>query len=216
MNPTRRVFVAAGVLASGVGAKAAESAGRLQPTPAQMIGPFYPVVRPPESTADLTRMPGKSGRARGDLIEVLGTVLSAAGKPVRGAMVLVWQANSDGRYDHPRDSNTARLDENFRGHALLRTDSSGNFRLRTIKPGAYADTPGVLRTPHIHYEVIGEESRLITQMYFPNEPLNPSDRLLREMARGGRDAGGLIARPARPAMSAGATAYEWTVVLGAS
>lgn len=179
------------------------------------MGPFYPVVEPSESAADLTRRPGSTGPARGARIDVTCTVLSPVGKPIRGAIVLIWQANAVGKYAHPRDNSAALLDENFVGHAVMRTDANGTIRFRSVKPGAYADGPGRLRTPHIHYEVIGEEARLITQMYFPDEPLNQTDRLLREAVEKGVDINRLIASRIQPAGGHGGpvAAYEWQLVL---
>lgn len=218
MRITRRSVLAIGALASGSGPTFAASSGAPQPTPAQAMGPFYPVVDVAESTADLTQRQGKTGAARGTPIHVTCTVLSVSGKPIHGAIVMIWQANAAGRYSHPRDSSAAPLDEHFVGHALLRTNKDGKVYFKTVKPGAYSDTPGTRRTPHIHYEVIGEEARLITQMYFPDEPLNSTDRLLREAAASGVDIRRLIASPARSvkAPDGAPMALEWSIVLEGS
>lgn len=182
------------------------------PTPPQYIGPFYPIVRPGESMADLTRVPGQRGRARGALVEIRGAVRTLAGAPVRGAIVLVWQANAAGAYNHP-GSRFGTPDPAFLGHAMLRTDRAGEFSLLTVRPGAYPDMPGTLRTPHVHFEVIGEEARLITQMYFPGERLNASDRLLRELETGGGDPRSLMASAAAGRGREGAARLDWTLVL---
>lgn len=181
-------------------------------TPPQDIGPFYPVVGVGENTVDLTRVPGNAARAQGKLVEIRGRVQTIAGKPVRGAIVLVWQANASGAYAHPRNG-FGVTDPVFRGHGILRTDRSGEFSLLTIRPGAYPDMPGTLRTPHVHFEVIGEEGRLITQMYFPGEPLNDSDRLLRELKAGGGDPQRLIAITAPDSDRNGVARLHWTIVL---
>ena len=84
-----------------------------------------------------------------------------------------------GRYDHPGDrANPAALDPNFQGFARLATDRDGQFKFRSIKPKDY-DTPIGRRTPHIHFSIDGHAERLVTQMYFPGEPLNDSDFLLK-------------------------------------
>jgi len=98
---------------------AAEAA--LPRTPDQILGPFYPLKELPQ-TADLTRVPGRSGRAEGLVLNIMGRVLNLAGQPVRDAKVEVWQANTHGRYTHPSDPNPAPLDPNFEGSAVLTTD----------------------------------------------------------------------------------------------
>jgi protocatechuate 3,4-dioxygenase, beta subunit len=90
----------------------AAGATTLQRTPGQILGPFYPLKKMPQ-TADLTRVPGRNGRAAGQVLNVMGRVLNLAGDPVRDATVEVWQANAYGRYTHPSDTNPAPLDPNF-------------------------------------------------------------------------------------------------------
>lgn len=158
----------------------AESAVPLRRTPAQILGPFYPLVKPLDQDADLTTVTGRPGRARGQIVHVAGRVLDARGRPLEGARIEVWQANASGRYAHPSDRHDAPLDPNFEGYAVLRTDAEGRYRFKTIKPGAYPDDgSGAMRAPHIHFDVCGRINRLVTQMYFAGEPLNDSDRFLR-------------------------------------
>ncbi len=147
-------------------------------TPAQILGPFYPVVKPLDQDADLTMIAGKPGRAAGQVIDVMGRIINRHRKPVSGAKVEIWQANTHGRYTHPSDRNTAPLDPNFEGFAVLTTDDEGRYRFRTIKPGAYPEDSGVMRAPHIHFDITGRTNRLVTQMYFAGEPLNDADRFL--------------------------------------
>src|SRR5262245_39331964 len=109
----------------------------LNRTPGEILGPFYPVLRSIEKTADLTSLPGKAGRASGQVIYVMGRVLNVQGQPVKGARVELWQANAHGRYNHPSDTNPAPLDPNFEGFAIQDTDAEGRYRFETIKPGAY-------------------------------------------------------------------------------
>lgn len=204
-------------LVAGHGAQAAQSilaspGPTARPTPPQNIGPFYPVVRVGENMADLTHVPNQAGRALGELIEIRGAIRTVAGAPVRGAVVLVWQANASGAYNHPGSAFGA-VDPAFLGHAVLRTDRAGEFSLLTVRPGAYPDMPGTLRTPHIHFEVIGEEARLITQMYFPGERLNAADRLLRELEAGGGDPRSVIATTSAERGRDGAARLSWTILL---
>lgn len=166
----------------------AQEADALPVTPHQRIGPFYPEVRPDEHARDLTQIAGQDTRAKGRIVRVGGRVLDRSGRPIGSAMVLVWPADAQGRYGHSRDGGRAAADPGFRGHELMRTAPDGSFTLTTIRPGAYADSRSAsgLRTPHIHFEIIGESGRLITEMYFPGEPLNAPDANIAELkARGG-------------------------------
>ena len=150
-------------------------------TPPEILGPFYPVPKPMEQDADLTTLSGRSGRAQGQVIELIGQVLDTDGQPVPGARVEIWQANTFGRYAHASDRNPAPLDPYFQGFAAQIADSQGRFHFKTIKPGAYPATPNWMRPPHIHFEVTGRTDRLVTQMYFPGEPLNDKDLLLQSV-----------------------------------
>jgi len=147
-------------------------------TPDQILGPFFPQGSKPVTQGDLTTVEGGDGPAQGEIIEVTGRVLDLDGKPVRGAALTIWQANTFGRYAHPNDFNPAPLDPNFVGFADIRSGDDGAYQIKTVKPGAYPVGPDWMRAPHIHIEVLGRFERLITQMYFPDEPLNASDRLL--------------------------------------
>ena len=152
-------------------------AGR--PTPEQMQGPFYPVAKPDDRDADLTRVKGKPGRAQGQVVYVTGRILDLDGSPVSGARVEIWQANAFGRYTHPSDTNLAPIDPNFQGYGVQTTDG-GVYRFKTVKPGSYPAGTGWTRPPHIHFIVTGASSQLTTQMYFDGEPLNASDLLLKD------------------------------------
>jgi protocatechuate 3,4-dioxygenase, beta subunit len=184
---------AGGLAASGrLGAAFAEA---LKRTPGEILGPFYPVIKRVDQAADLTVIPGKPGRAAGQIIYVMGRILNVDGQPVRGARVELWQANTYGRYTHPSDTNPAPLDPSFEGFAVQSTDAEGRYRFKTIKPGAYPATADWMRPPHLHFEVTGKINRLVTQMYFPGEPLNDKDILLRQV-RANRD--GAIAKVLPP------------------
>jgi protocatechuate 3,4-dioxygenase beta subunit len=155
-----------------------------QLTPEQIMGPFYPITRPLDHDMDLTVIKGKRGHAQGKVIHLTGRVLNSQGEPVRGAKIELWQANTHGRYAHPSDLNPAPLDPNFQGYGVQVTDAEGRYRFKTIKPGAYPINPANssnVRPPHIHFDVIGAKDRLVTQMYFPDEPLNEKDVLFKEL-----------------------------------
>jgi protocatechuate 3,4-dioxygenase, beta subunit len=149
---------------------------RLQMTQPQIVGPFYPVAQPPDLAGDLAKPNAGAAEAQGQLLYVMGRVLTCAGEPVVGARIEIWQANAEGKYRHPSDANPAPLDPNFRGFALLTTDAAGRYRLRTIKPGGYRTTEGDIRPPHIHLAIDGRFDRLVTQLYFAGEPHNQTDR----------------------------------------
>jgi protocatechuate 3,4-dioxygenase beta subunit len=156
-------------------------------------------------------------RALGQLIHVRVRVVDEGGVPVEGALVEVWHCNAAGKYIHPNDSHDAPADPNFYGAARLMTGDSGLVELRTIKPGAYPvpDTGGWWRPPHIHFSVWGRVwlSRLVTQMFFPGEPLNEFDAILnavRDPAARGRCIAGLAptARGPRDAL-----VYDYQIVV---
>lgn len=210
MALSRRSVVAGGACTLAVLAASRTFAdqGKLAPTAHQTAGPFYPVARPLDQDADLTLVRGRRGRARGEIINVFGRVLGRDGRPIPNARLDLWQANAAGRYAHPADPNPAPLDLDFQGAALFSADAEGRFRFRTVKPGRY---PG--RVPHLHFDVRARSQRVITQMYFPDEPGNRDDGLLRRIPAGPlRDR--LIARPGSPIRDdASARAFEWDVVL---
>jgi len=124
--------------------------------------------------------PGKI--ALGQFIRISGRILGEDGRPVPGAIVELWQANAAGRYAHSHDDSKAPVDPHFLGHGRVFSDEAGGYTFFTIKPGAYPvpvkDT--WWRPPHVHFSVVGPSSlsRLVTQMYFPGDPLNDWDRIL--------------------------------------
>ncbi|PZW45952.1 protocatechuate 3,4-dioxygenase beta subunit [Humitalea rosea] len=130
-------------------------------------------------------MPHPGRMAQGQLIHVAGRVLDEDARPVAGAIVELWQANAAGRYFHPIDQRDAPLDPNFIGNGRVRTDADGAYGFFTIRPGAYPVPVEDVwwRPPHVHFGVIGPASltRLVTQMYFPGDPLNAYDRILQSV-----------------------------------
>jgi protocatechuate 3,4-dioxygenase, beta subunit len=161
--------------------KLALAQSALQRTPDQILGPFYPVGKSPEPGGDLTHLPGRSGRAEGQVLDVMGRVLNLKGDAVGGAKLEIWQANAQGRYTHPADTNPAPLDPNFDGFAVLTTDAQGRYRFKTIKPGAYPTGPTTMRPPHIHMRLSAHTDELVTQLYFDGEPLNEQDPFLQSV-----------------------------------
>jgi len=182
-------------------------------TPDQILGPFYPVVKPQYQGADLTTIPGKPGRAAGQVLHVMGRVVTPQGHPVPGARMEIWQANTHGRYTHPSDTNPAPLDPNFEGFAALTTDAEGRYRFKTIKPGGYptgTDLP--MRPPHIHFEVTGRLNRVVTQLYFAGEPLNDQDPFLRSLGAA-RERLIVPLGPPTPELEPDALVAVWDIVL---
>ena len=132
---------------------------------------------------DLTR--GHAGEPLGERIIVTGRVTDGDGRPVRGGLIEIWQANAAGRYTHQNDRHPAPLDPNFSGAGRCLTDAEGRYRFVTVKPGAYPwkNHDNAWRPAHIHLSVFGSSfrSRLITQMYFPGDPLFEHDPIFQSV-----------------------------------
>jgi protocatechuate 3,4-dioxygenase beta subunit len=179
-----------------------------------VLGPFYPQVKPVDKDSDLTIIRGHRTAASGQVIHLKSRVLDRRGEPVRNARVELWQTNSHGRYAHQSDSNIAApLDPNFQGFAVQLTDREGRFRFKTVKPGPYPSREGTwMRAPHIHFDVQGLVDRKVTQLYFPNEPLNDQDRLL-QTVRGDRNALIASVEPMGTSGSSSDLLVRWDIVL---
>jgi protocatechuate 3,4-dioxygenase beta subunit len=151
----------------------------LPQTLSELTGPVYGQddVQPLDS--DLTRNAVVNGEPIGERIIVVGRVLDEAGRPVPNALIEVWQANACGRYIHKADQHDAPLDPNFTGAGRCLTDENGEYRFVTIRPGAYPwrNHENAWRPSHIHFSVFGRNflQRLVTQMFFPGDPLLPLD-----------------------------------------
>lgn len=156
----------------------------LEPTLSELTGPIFPPEMLRAGESDLSRSQG-GAVALGQLMIVTGRVLSEDGRPVRDALIELWQANAAGRYDHPADQHEAPIDPNFHGCGRAVTDAKGRYAFRTIKPGAYPvpNTGNWWRPPHLHFSLFGPAfwTRLVTQMYFPGEPLNEVDNILQSV-----------------------------------
>jgi protocatechuate 3,4-dioxygenase beta subunit len=143
-------------------------------------GPVFGRVRVRPEDADLTRQ--HQGEPLGERIIVTGRVLDGEGRPVPHTLVEVWQANAAGRYVDVADDHQAPLDPNFTGAGRCLTDAEGRYRFVTVKPGAYPwrNHENAWRPAHIHFSLFGPAltSRLVSQMYFPGDPLMPFDPIL--------------------------------------
>ena len=146
-------------------------------TISELTGPHFTAEDLKRSTCDLTAV--GSGRAVGERIVVSGRVVDEADRPVRQTLIEIWQANAAGRYLHRSDQHHAPLDPFFCGRGHVITDDQGRYRFVTVKPGAYpwGNHPNAWRPAHIHFSVFGNAfiTRLVTQMYFPGDPLLPCD-----------------------------------------
>lgn len=179
-------------------------------TPSQTLGPFFALGLIQPGDDDLAcRVPG-GPRAEGQPIVVSGRVTDEDGRPVKKALIEVWQANCRGKYEHPDDITPEKPDPNLKAFGRMLTADDGRYSFRSIKPGAYPN-PGYdnwMRPPHIHFSVLcaGVMQRLITQMYFPAEPLNDIDPIF----NGIED---LDARATLIARDLGAGNFEFNIVL---
>ncbi|VWX57411.1 Protocatechuate 3,4-dioxygenase beta chain [Burkholderiales bacterium 8X] len=141
----------------------------------ELTQPVYGHASVGELDHDLTRNARKNGEPLGERMILTGQVFDEGRKPLRNTLIELWQANSAGRYVHKVDQHDAPLDPNFLGAGRCLTDDEGRYRFLTIKPGAYpwGNHPNAWRPQHIHLSLFGEHfaSRLVTQMYFPADPL---------------------------------------------
>jgi protocatechuate 3,4-dioxygenase beta subunit len=146
------------------------------PLPADLqprTGPVFGSDEVHPHDADLTG--GPAGEAQGQRINVSGRLLAGDGRPIAGQLIEIWQCNAAGRYAHDADQHPAPLDPNFTGAGRCLTGPDGGYRFVTIRPGAYPwrNHPNAWRPAHIHFSVFGRTfaERLVTQMYFPGDPL---------------------------------------------
>jgi protocatechuate 3,4-dioxygenase, beta subunit len=149
-----------------------QAALRIPQTVTETTGPRFTVAHL-AATPDLSVINGK--QALGERIIIRGRVVDENDRPVPRTMIEIWQANAAGRYDHPHDQHDAPLDPNFHGGGRVFSDAEGWYQFVSIKPGAYPwrNHPNAWRPNHIHYSLFGTgfAQRLITQMYFPGDPL---------------------------------------------
>lgn len=190
MKTSRRELLRKGILSTSallaIPQFAKAAAGQCGPlkTPAQTEGPFYPVVDQVDKDADLIIVNGSNQIAQGQIVIVQGVLVDQNCAPVPGALVEIWQACKTGRYNHPSDPNTAPLDPNFQYWGKAITNAKGEYRFRTIIPGAYQADVDWMRPPHIHFKVSKRGYvELITQMYFAGNQLNDSDKILQRHSK---------------------------------
>jgi protocatechuate 3,4-dioxygenase beta subunit len=164
---------------------------KLPHTLSEVTGPTFKGDWFGPEAADMTRI-GSGGEAQGQRIIIAGRVLDEDGRPVPNTLLEVWQCNAAGRYMHERDQHDAPLDPNFRGVGQVVTNDKGEYRYLTIRPGAYPwrNTHNAWRAAHIHYSIFGPAfaTRIITQMYFPGDPLLDADPIYQSVPdRGARE-----------------------------
>jgi protocatechuate 3,4-dioxygenase, beta subunit len=151
----------------------------------ELTGPGPAMSQLTEADADLTTNAGADGEAIGQRIIVTGMVRDVDGEPLPDTLIEIWQANAAGRYLHRSDSWPAPIDPNFLGIGRCLTDETGRYRFLTIRPGAYPwkNHPNAWRPSHIHLSLFGPNtgSRLITQFYFPDDPLHHLDPILQSV-----------------------------------
>jgi protocatechuate 3,4-dioxygenase beta subunit len=178
-------------------------------------GPFIPAGFVRDRDNDLTAQ-GKS-LPLGERMVVSGRVLDADGRPVRRSLVEIWQANASGRYDHPGDTHDAPLDPNFHGLGRTLTDDGGEYRFVTIKPGSYPwlNHPFAWRPQHIHFSLFGNApiQRLITQMYFPGDPLLAIDPIYNSVPDEGARRRMISALALQSGVEGVALGYRFDIVL---
>ena len=181
----------------------------------ELTAPVLGAGRVRDSDADLTMVGG--GEAQGQRIIVHGQVRDSGGRPVPHTLIEVWQANAGGRYLHKIDQHDAPLDPHFTGVGRAFTDADGQYRFVSIKPGAYpwGNHPNAWRPAHIHFSLFGQAftQRLVTQMYFPDDPLFPYDPIFNSVpSEAGRRA--LIASfDLSATVEAWALGYRFDIVL---
>jgi protocatechuate 3,4-dioxygenase beta subunit len=188
----------------------------LPQTLSEITGPVYGHDSVTELDADLTRNAARNGEPLGERIIVTGRVLDEDDRPVQGTLIEIWQANAAGRYIHETDQHDAPLDPNFFGAGRVVTDREGRYRFISIKPGAYpwGNHPNAWRPNHIHLSLFGPSlaTRLVTQMYFPGDPLLPLDPIFNGVDPAARER--LIARFSIDVTEPGwALGYAFDIVL---
>lgn len=184
-------------------------------TLSEVTGPLYGHNPIGETDNDLTRH--HAGEPLGQRIVVSGRVLDEDGRPVSHSLIEIWQANAGGRYRHHVDNHPAPVDPNFTGAGRAITDADGGYRFVTIKPGAYPwrNHSNAWRPAHIHFSLFGPAfvTRLVTQMYFPDDPLFPYDPILQSI-RDPQAQQRLIARfDLDTTEELWALGYRWDIVL---
>jgi protocatechuate 3,4-dioxygenase beta subunit len=190
----------------------------VDPETIELTSPAFGARDVGEAESDLTTM--SLGEPLGERMVVEGRVLDGDGRPVRHQLIEVWQANASGRYRHKRDRHPAPLDPNFTGAGRTLTDEEGRYRFTTIKPGAYPwrNHENAWRPAHIHFSVFGDAftQRVVTQMYFPGDPLMPLDPIFNAIPDERARAGLIAAYDHELTSPEWALGYRWDIVLTGS
>ncbi|WP_246655317.1 protocatechuate 3,4-dioxygenase subunit beta [Streptomyces decoyicus] len=188
---------------------------RADPEAVELRGPAFGVMDLTDLDADLTRQ--HAGEPLGERITVSGRIVDRTGRPVRGQLVEIWQANASGRYAHQRDQHPAPLDPHFTGVGRCLTDDEGRYAFTTVKPGAYPwrNHQNAWRPAHIHFSLFGSAftQRLITQMYFPGDPLFPYDPILGSVTDPAARARLVAAYDHELSLPEWSLGYRWDIVL---
>ena len=182
----------------------------------EVTGPVFGHDAMGELDADLTRNGAKGGEPQGERIVVAGRVLDQAGRAQPDMLIEIWQTNAAGRYVHEGDQHDAPLDPNFFGGGRAVTDAEGRYTFLSVKPGAYpwGNHANAWRPQHIHFSLFGPAlaTRLVTQMYFPGDPLLELDPIFLSTPEGAR--AGLVANFSLDATQEGyALGYQFDIVL---
>ena len=187
----------------------------VDPETIELLSPAYGQRDVAAIESDLTLQ--HSGEPLGERITVRGRLLDSWGRPVRNQLVEIWQANAAGRYIHQRDQHPAPLDPNFTGAGRTITDDDGAYSFTTIKPGPYPwkNHVNAWRPAHIHFSVFGTgfTQRIVTQMYFPSDPLFALDPIYNSIPRQS-DRDNLIASYNHDhTVAEFSMGYEWDIVV---
>lgn len=176
----------------------------LRATTSQTVGPFFSIGL---SSLKQDNLVGEG--VSGERVTIAGRVLDGDGKPVPDALIETWQANAHGKYDHPEDTQSKKLEAGFKGFGRILTDGNGTFRFTTVKPGQVPGPDNNMQAPHIAVSVFarGLERRLVTRIYFPDEPSNSSDFALNLVESTRRET--LIAKKS----TGESGVLEWNVIL---
>lgn len=221
MNPPQRISrrdLLRFTMAAGVGlvVPTVVFGRQCENSPAQVEGPFYmnnwDRTKPVPHHNDLTWVSDPSKKAEGEVIHLTGQVTDLECRPLKGAMVEIWQACRTGRYAHMADPNPAWLDPNFRYFGEFVTDENGMYSFKTIKPGPYPVGPSWIRPAHVHFKIsAGLAGMLTTQMYFAGDPHLGADRLLNTVPKAEQKH--LIIEPMRRQAAGTADLYTFNIHL---
>lgn len=190
----------------------------VDPDEVERWAPYFGDTDVDPSDADLTA--GHAGEPIGERIILAGRILDGHGRPVAGQLVEIWQANAAGRYHHPVDQHPAPIDSNFTGAGRCLTARDGSYRFVTIKPGPYPwlNHHNAWRPAHIHFSVFGTAftQRLVTQMYFPGDPLFGLDPIYQSIVDPAARARLIAAYDHDLTQPEYATGYRWDIVVTGS